>query len=135
MRARFNVPSFEEHLSKMRMSFHRKPGRDVGCRPIAILGCVLRTPLLSRGGEAATSREYREASLLERTGGWWSKHFLSRTTPAAPAMVASQLPWIAQPPLIVLKESLSWCVMSRRRACGKCGKAERQGSVFKTQWE
>src|SRR4030095_13982690 len=52
-------PSFQEHLSKLRMSFHRKPERDVGFRP----GCVLRTP----------SREYREASLLERTGWCWPR--------------------------------------------------------------
>jgi hypothetical protein len=38
-----------------------------------------RTPLFSRGGVDATSRKYREASSLERTG--WCGQEIYRTTP------------------------------------------------------
>src|SRR5262245_25754463 len=50
-----------------------------------------RTPLLSRGGVAATSRKHREATLLERTGGAGHENriLMPNTTPSARAIVAS----------------------------------------------
>ena len=53
------------------------------------------------------------------------RQFLTNTTPSARSEVASQFYLIVHPPLIVFKESFLLCVRYRRRACGKCGKAER----------
>jgi hypothetical protein len=50
-----------------------------------------RIPLLSRGGEDATSGKYREASFQGADGVVLVKNPLTSTTPSARAKVASQL--------------------------------------------
>ena len=89
------------------------------------------SPILAspQGGVAASPKKLRVATETDAAGVVYL-WFHRKTTPASQSADASQYFLIAQPPLIVFKMKGYFILMDRRRACGKCGKAERFVEAF-----